>query len=520
MAAGTDDGAVLGSTTPRLVTPPLVVGDPGPCGCGCALTPQSSYGFHVDDFARDVLGQPLDPWQRYAVIHAGELLPDGRPRFRTVLILVARQNGKTHLLMVLTLFWLFVELGDPARPWRRMRNIVLGTSSKLDYAKQVWKTAVKVARGNEYLAAEIPRRGVRESNGQELLATIHDTEYQIAASNDDAGRSLSVDRLVLDELRQHHDFVCWDAAVPTTNAVPDAQVFAISNQGSDLSVVLDSLRESALTWIETGEGDPRLGLQEWSAPDGAAPTDPRALAAANPQYGRRIDPDALMGSAIRAHAAGGQELAGFRTEIMCQRVHRFDPAVDPDAWDAGGTDRPVDLAGHRGRVALCLDVALDAGHATLVAAAVLSGRVHVEVVAAWSGRGCTKQVRAELPGLVRKVRPKALGWFPAGPAAAIAADLRERRGWPPRGVELDGLVNAETTAVCMGLAEIVLAGELQHPRDAMLTAHVRAAQKLRKGDGWVFTRRGSTAIDGAYGLAGAVHLARILPPDRPPLVAL
>src|SRR5690606_19899306 len=100
---------VVGVTQPRIATAPLVTGKPGPCGCGCALTPRTSYGFDVDDFARDVLRMELDPWQRHLVIHAGELLPDGRtPRFRTVLSMVSRQNGKTTLLVVLTLYWLYV----------------------------------------------------------------------------------------------------------------------------------------------------------------------------------------------------------------------------------------------------------------------------------------------------------------------------------------------------------------------------------------------------------------------------
>ncbi|MBB4682954.1 hypothetical protein [Amycolatopsis jiangsuensis] len=55
------------------------------------LAGETSYGFDVEEFARDTLRRPLDPWQRWAAIHGGELLPDGRPRFR-ILLLIARQN--------------------------------------------------------------------------------------------------------------------------------------------------------------------------------------------------------------------------------------------------------------------------------------------------------------------------------------------------------------------------------------------------------------------------------------------
>jgi hypothetical protein len=494
---------ILGSTVPRLWTPPLR-----------ELTPDTSYGFDVIDFARDVVGMPLDPWEEWAVIHAGELLPDGRPRFRIVLILVARQNGKTTLAKVLVLYWLFVEVV----------GAILGTSTDRSYAKRTWSQVCELAKGNEWLSQRLGPNAQRLTTGEEMLTTLDGAEYTFAANNGRAGRSMTLARWLCDELREHDDFETWDAATNAMNAVSHAQVVCISNQGDDSAVVLDSIRDSALAYLETGQGDPRVGLLEWSAPDGADPTDPAALAAANPNLGRRLDVDALVGAAMRAKKAGGLELSGFRTEVLCQRVRLLDPAIDPDAWRNAGTDTPVNLAQHRDKLALCFDVALDGSHATLMGAAVIDGKVHVEVIEAWSGFGCTKALRADLPDIVRKVKPRALGWFPAGPAAAVAAELAEKRGtaatrWPPRRVEVDEL-RGEVTAVCMGVAEQVHVGDLVHPRDPMLDAHVENAQRLPRGDAWVFTRRGAGSVDGTYAMAGAVHLARTLPPAPPPLAVL
>jgi hypothetical protein len=477
------------------------------------LTPETSFGFDVIEFAEDI-GMPLDPWEQWAVIHLGELLPDGRPRFRIVLILVARQNGKTYLAKVLSLYWLFIE----------QVPLVLGTSTNRDYAKAVWQELCEYVQSNELLAAELGPKPVWSAAGSEQLVTAAGSRYKIAATNRRAGRSLTVHRLMLDELREHQHWNAWNAATNAMNAVRDAQAIAISNQGDDTSVVLDSLHTSAQEFIETGRGDPRLGLFEWSAPRGADPTDLAALAMANPNLGYRIDPDALIGAGMRAKAAGGKELAGYRTEVMCQRVHLLDPAVDPDAWEARGTDRPVDLAipAHRRRVALCVDVALDGTHATLAAAAVLDdGRVHLEIVAAWDGFGCTKALRSDLPGLVARLKPRVIGWFPAGPAAAVAADLADRghRGWPPRRVAIEE-IKGDVAPVCMGFAEAVDAGDVVHPQDDMLDQHVGAAQRLWRGDVWVFGRKGASPIDGAYAAAGAVHLARTLPPAPSGLAVL
>lgn len=485
--------AVAGSPTPRLWTPPLR-----------ELTPETSFGYDLIDFSI-AIGWPLDPWQCWLAIHMGELLPDGRPRFRMVLALVARQNGKTLFARVLTLYWMYVE----------QVPLVLGVSASREMAKESWRKVIEMAGKDAWLAREPHTE--RYTLSEECF-TAGPSAYRFAAPNQRAGRSFTVHRGVLDELRELHDWDTYNALVNAMNAVPDAQAVAITNQGEAGAVVLDSLRDSAITYIETGQGDPRLFLAEWSAPNGADPTDPEALALANPDLGNRLQLDSIIGQAMRAKAAGGIELAGFRTEVMCQRVTLLDSAIDETAWEASGTDEPVDLALHRDKLALCLDVSMNGDHATLVAAATLDGVTHVEVVARWQGYGATQALRRDLPGLVERIKPRALGWFPHGPAAAVAAELAARKGrtWPPRRVKVAELTT-ETAAVCMGLAEQVTAREVQHPKDEMLTAHVRATQKLNRGDAWVFTRRGTSPIDGTYALAGAVHLARTLPPPLPPL---
>ena len=479
---------VMGSTYPRLYTPPLVTGPAGPCGCGCALTPATSFGFEVEDFARDILKHPLDPWQRYLVIHAGEFR-GGKPRFRQVLTLVARQNGKTELLVILALYWLWVD----------RVGLVLGTSTNLDYARESWEKAVTRAEDTPDLAREIA--DVRRANGEQTLGTIWGGRYKIAASNRKGGRSLTINRLIMDELREHASWDAYSAAKPATNAVDDAQIWMISNQGDEKSVVLNELRDQALSGL-----DDRLGLFEWSSPDGMAATDVQALAMANPNLGHRIQLDALMGDAIRAEAAGGEQLAKFLTEVHCRRVPLLDPAIDMTAWYA--CREP--LAKHPERLALCLDVSIDEMHATVVGAGIQGERVVVAPVGEWSGQTAVRAMSEALPGIVAKLKPQVVGWFPSGPAASAAASLAERPDWPPVGVKVEP-IRGEVTAACMGFAEQVRAKAIAHSGDILLDSHVQAAEKLHQGDGWRFTRRKSGYVDAAYAAAGAVHLARTLP---------
>jgi hypothetical protein len=488
---------LLGSITPRLWTPELR-----------ELDPTTSYGFDLIDFA-ELIGLPLDPWEQWAAIHLGELLADGRPRFRQVLVLVARQNGKTTLAKVLILYWQFVD----------QVPLILATSTVREYARQVWADVCEMATTHPVLSGDLGPDPIRKSNGQEALITAAGSTYSFAAANRRAGRSLTVHRALLDELREHRQFDAFNAVANAMNAVRDAQLVAISNQGDDQSVVLDALRLPALQYIETGSGDPRLGLLEWSAPDGADPEDPAAIAAANPNLGHRIDLDALVGAGARAKLAGGEELTGHRTEVLCQRVAVLDPAIEPAAWVEGATTAPTDLAQHRLKVALCFDVSLNGMSATALVAAVIDGKVHVEVAGAWTGIGCTRALRTELPGLVDRIRPRRVGWLPNGPAAVVAADIAERkgqRGWTPRGTTVQE-IRTELPATCMGLSDLVLVGELVHPDDPYLNGQVASAGKLWHGDTWTFTRKGGRSVEAVYALAGAAHLARTLPPPPPPL---
>lgn len=467
------------------------------------LTPETSYGFAVINFALYVLGQPLDPWQQWLVIHAGELLPDGRPRFRKVLVLVARQNGKTHLLKILCLFWIFVD------KW----PMILTTSTNLDYAKEAWQAAVDDAQATPSLANRIPRKGgIRLANGEQTLRTTDKSRYKIGTASRRGGRSLSIDRLFKDEVREEHSWDSYNAAVNAMNARPHAQAFLISNQGDDKSVVLDSLRESAMDFIACGDGDPRLGLFEWSALPGATPVDVDALAAANPQLGRRVHHDDLIGPAAAAMKAGGEQLTGFLTEVMCIRVKNLDAAISETAWNACYVEG--DLQEVRAGVALCLDVSIDQQHVTLVAAAALpDGRVRVEPVESWSGPKAVQDAYRALPALVRRIKPQAFGWLPGGPGAALVARLAARKNrapWHPLSVTVEE-IRGEVTAVCMGLASLVDAGQVIHARDPLIDAHVIGASKLWQQDVWRFQRRGAGHCDAAYATAGAAHIALLLP---------
>jgi hypothetical protein len=476
--AETDD--VQGCLEPRIWTPNLV-----------ELTPETSLGFKFNAFCRDLLGRPNDPWQEWLSIHALELRPDGRFRYRTILLLVARQNGKTEWVKKLIVWLLFTG----------RIHLAVGSAHKLGMSRRTWEEACDLVQATPELVAL--RAGMpRKQMGLEALRSTHGNEYTIAASTKDAARGIpGCDFLHMDELRTHVDFEAWSALTKTQMARPNALCVATSNAGDDTSMVLNALHGTALTGT-----DPTLFLAEYSAPDGCRLDSVEAARQANPSLGRgRLSMDAI--TAARAL----DPPAVFRTEVLCQRVMALDSAVDADSWLAS-TDAAVSLRTDTNltRIA-CVDVSLDGNHVTLACAAALGGgRYRVEVVAAWGSLG---EARAALGYACAAHDFAALGWFPNGPGAAIGHEVRESARastigifpHPGESLELAGTAVAE---VCQGFAAMVAGREVGHPGDPLLNAHVAAAKRQQSGDTWRFMRRDSGHVDALWAAAGAVYLAR------------
>jgi hypothetical protein len=330
-----------------------VVGPPGLCGCGCALSPQTSKGFSAVDFSRDVLGiEPL-PWQRWLLIHALELLPDGSFRFRVIVVLVARQNGKTMVLQVKNLWKMFV-LGV---------RLVIGTAQDLDTAEEAWDAAVEMVESKPELDAE--KAHVDKTNGKKALKLTNGSRWKIVSTSRRGGRGKAGDDVNLDELREHLDWLAWGAITKTTMARRNAQIFGFSNAGDDRSIVLNDLQAKGHAAAAGAAGaDPQLGLFEWSAPDDVKCTcarrspdaphaahcrlrDRAAWAQANPALGYTITVQAIES------ALATDPEAVFRTEVLCQRV----PDLTEGIITAGQWAKLHDPASKRaGDVALGADI--------------------------------------------------------------------------------------------------------------------------------------------------------------------
>lgn len=370
---------VYGCETPRVFTPPLR-----------DLTPDTTLGFEVIEFAEDVLHVDLLPWQRWLVIHALEIIDDyadgWRLRFRTVVVEVARQNGKTTLSIVISLYFLYqLEV-----------TLILGTAQDVSNAEDVWQQVVEMAQDNEALSVAI--KHVWYTNGSKRLQLVGNRDYRVRASNRKAGRGKSADLVLLDELREHQTWEAWAALSKTGIARKNSLMWCMSNAGDGTSVVLRHFRLRAHAQLgdpdgivkAMGESEPEsgspaeesaLGWFEWSALPDADPKDVNALAQANPSLGYTIELSTLMS------AQADDPADVFKTECLCQWVTSvITPPFPVDAWDAGKDDRS--------RIAddsplwFGVDIAADRAHASIaVCGRRPDGAWHVELAEYRVGTG-------------------------------------------------------------------------------------------------------------------------------------
>ena len=496
------DGSWVGYTVPRVWTRPLR-----------PLTDDTSLGFSVIRWAEGTLGLTLLPWQKWWLIHALELAEnptEGMFRFSILLTLIARQNGKTFLLKVVSLYFLYV-----------LRvNLVLGSAQDLTIARESWDGAYDLAAVVPALAAEFVlnarrRPGRKDGAGYESIVlspnpgSVVEREYRVSASTKTAGRGLSVDLLIMDEFR-HCTKLAWAALAKTTSARPDAIILPITNAGTDESDVLNTIRAAAIAGVGMalpGEDDDddldeqdieadSIGVFEWSAADGCPIADREGNCHANPALGYGMMTRRKLAAFRRADS-----VEVYRTESLCQRQQALDILVSPEKWKHC-SDGQLSLKSVRSRSVLVFEVSPDSQHATLLAVGKFDdGRFGLDVVASWDD---LRKAEKELAGHVERVKARLFGWFPDGPAAQFAGMLRKIKG----SREIKG---KEVTEACMTLVGVINRLMVRHGNDPLLNAHIIGARKLEVSDGYRFVRKGAGHVDAAYCAAGGVMLAESLP---------
>jgi hypothetical protein len=249
------------------------------------------------------IGITLMPWQELAGRYLTATGTDGW-MYREVAIVVARQNGKTKLLVPRIIMDL------------RAGKSIIHTAQNRILPRQVFFAVAQYLRRVGELTM------YRQANGQERIEHKSGGTYVIVAPQR-GSRGLSADTLIFDELREFEDYEVIAAATPTLTASSDPQTIYLSNAGSDASVVLNDLKRRG---EDGGEGE--YAYLEWSADPDKRIEDRSGWAQANPALGVFPRMESNLETAFASKPA-----PEFETEHLCRWVASMQPKlVSETAW--------------------------------------------------------------------------------------------------------------------------------------------------------------------------------------------
>jgi phage terminase large subunit-like protein len=270
----------FGATEPRLHTP--YIGG-------------ASRGKEIAQLAESI-GMPLLPWQEFVINDMCSVDEENRFIRKTNLLLVARQQGKTHLARMMMLGHMY--LFDSPN--------VLMMSSNRSMALDTFRQVAYVIENNDYMRKQVKQ--IRYANGTESIELKNGHRLDVVAATRDGSRGRSASLLFVDEIREISE-EGFRAATPTTRAKPNAQTLLTSNAGDSFSTVLNDLRSRALSYPPK-----TFGFYEYSAPQFARIDDRDAWAMSNPALGYTVTEEALE------EAVATQPIETTKTELLCQWI--------------------------------------------------------------------------------------------------------------------------------------------------------------------------------------------------------
>ncbi len=477
-----------------------------------AITPRSperrTFGPAWGKLAR-ALGTPLMPWQQLVADVAGEVLDDGSWAYRTVVVTVQRQAGKTTLVGPVHL--------HGAMTYPRPSYI---TAQKRSDARDTWLDVAQRLRDSPL--SKLAK--IRESNGDEGI-WFGRGSFRPFAPTEDGLHGKANGRVTVDEgwafdLAQG---AALEQAILPTFTTTGGQLWMVSTAGHGGSHWLRNYVERGRAAVGA---DRREGIcyAEWSID---APTATAVAAGLGPGA-TAIERAAAFDLLLRFHPSAGITLdrKALETAAEMMTVDQFlraygnwwtstvDRVIPEHVWAAiklDGWPKP-----EPGQLALAFDVALDRSSSSIAAVwrPAPAAPLRVDIIDTHPG---TAWLADRLRELHTTWRPSAVGYDRSGPAVAVADDLA--RG----GMTLQPTTAGEYAAACQAFLSGVESGGVEHRGQAVLDDAVAAAATRPLGDGgWAWGRRtstGSIAPLVAATVGAWVYDHRPAPPAAPMIVA-
>lgn len=462
---------LIGAVKPRIHTP-FLKGD--------------SRVQEVADLAEKI-GMPLLDWQRFVLEDMLRIDSKGEFKRKTMGLLIARQNGKTHLARMLILAHLFL--------WDS--KMVIGMSSNRNMALDTFRQVANAILDNDFLKDQVKQ--IRYANGQESITTLKGNRYQIVAATRDGSRGLTANFLFIDELREISE-EGWKAARPTTRAT-GGQTLVCSNAGDAYSTVLNDLKERAVSYPS-----PTLGWYEYSAPPHCKVDDRNAWAMANPSLGFLIDEETLE------EAVATNPINNTRTEMLCQWVDSMtSPFTTQMVTDTSDSNLQITPGGN---IVFAIDVSPSKRSGALLAGKLnqATGKIELGLMQLWTSDVAIDDLKmaADVHAWAQKFKPRVI-MYDKYATASIAQRLQQS------GQKLEDCSGQSFYQACGEILDAFVNVRLVHSGQKELTESWFSVGAKTNDAGWRIVRRKS-AGDVTSAICSAMIVHYLTKPQSTPQI--
>jgi phage terminase large subunit-like protein len=438
----------------------------------------------------------LDPWQVYALDRMLEHDADMQLLASTVLLSVARQNGKSVIVRAVVGWildegykwdtfrkWDFILLAahdaKQARiPYDYIRRDVMSYADINTWGHSARRQGVSRARATQYTGIEL--NGVR---------------VDVATSQPGSARGISPGLVCFDEVLTQTTFETYEVLSPAQVAIPNSQMLMTSTAGFADSVVLRAMYDR-LYRQSTGAEQPDptfLGLWWRADDDDVTPQDWDQVVKANP---------ALAGRGLSRKMIENEYLILPRGSWIRERLNRWhDERVDAPfsiaAWGACRVVKPLDPFQVSGNYVIAADVTSTWGEGSIIVSAMRKdGKVGVEVHRHLLSRTDVplkaSDFTREIATIAKKVRVDAIV-YSASSALAPAFERHAVESMLP----YTSIPATRLLMACSDFAEAVTSRRVAHD-DPFLDTQIATAQRRFVGsDGawrWTISKTPVTAV--------------------------
>ena len=461
--------ALRGATKPRLQSAPL------------------KGKSKIDDVKQlcEIIKMPLLPWQEYVLKDMLTVDTKGKWIRKTNLLLIARQNGKTHLARMLILAHLI-----------KWETNVLIMSSNRSMALDTFRQVTDILENNDHLKGFVKQ--IRYANGTESIEMLNGTRLDVVAATRDGSRGRSVNGLLfIDEVREISE-EGFRAATPVTRAHPNSHTLLCSNAGDAFSTVLNDLRERAISYPPKS-----FGFYEYSAPQYCKIEDRNAWAMANPSLGYTITEEAIE------EAIATSPIENTRTETLCQWI---DSLSSP--WPHGVLEETSDSTLEMTAGAYTVfgfDVSPSRRNGSLVAGQILpDGRIGIGILETYSSEVAIDELKmaASIKGWADIYKPR-LVCFDKYATQTIADRLAQS------GVMVEDVSGQQFYKACGDLLEGLVNHRVVHNGQSELIQQMNNCAAKVNDSAWrIIKRKSAGDISAPIGLAMVVSKL-MLPQPKP-----